>query len=188
MCRKFWVLSFHERNRCCSLPWEPAPARTTLQRVVANRSGLSCTSAIVLGFTGAHYLIYVIGRQAKSSRLERHGSASAMILRKSRAELSKNLDQPQTAPINTAGRVIFTSCRFKQKAQIISHRLRRSRSTFVNAAVCRYFNSSFNSANALTANSKSSRECAAETCVRHDRIEKADHVNSFLQHARSELL
>jgi len=29
-----------------------------------------------------------------------------------------------------------------------------------------YFSSSFTSANALTANSKSSRECAAETCVR----------------------
>src|ERR1043166_6188021 len=33
-------------------------------------------------------------------------------------------------------------------------------------AICGYFSSSFTYANAFVANSKSSRECAAETCVR----------------------
>jgi len=37
---------------------------------------------------------------------------------------------------------------------------------FADATVYRYFNSSFASAKAFTANSKSSRECAADTCVR----------------------
>ena len=37
---------------------------------------------------------------------------------------------------------------------------------FADATVYRYFNSSFTSAKALTANSRSSRECAADTCVR----------------------
>jgi hypothetical protein len=37
---------------------------------------------------------------------------------------------------------------------------------FADATVYRYFNSSFTSAKAFTANSKSSRECAADTCVR----------------------
>src|SRR5207237_902547 len=46
------------------------------------------------------------------------------------------------------------------------HRLRRSRSAFVGMPLYRYFNSSFTSAKAFTANSESSRECAAETCVR----------------------
>src|SRR5207237_5358537 len=45
-------------------------------------------------------------------------------------------------------------------------RLRRSRSAFVGMPLYRYFNSSFTSAKAFTANSKSSRECAADTCVR----------------------
>ena len=58
-----------------------------------------------------------------------------------------------------------------------------------------YFSSSFVSANAFTANSKSSRECAADTCVRTRAvpcgttgIEEADDVNAFFQHARGELL
>jgi len=37
---------------------------------------------------------------------------------------------------------------------------------FADATVYRYFNSSLVSAKAFTANSKSSRECAADTCVR----------------------
>src|SRR6266481_4703824 len=48
----------------------------------------------------------------------------------------------------------------------LNHRLRRSRSTFAGMSLYRYFNSWFSSAKALTANSKSPRECAAETCVR----------------------
>ena len=53
----------------------------------------------------------------------------------------------------------------------------------------------FVSAKALTACSNSLRECAAlhlradaRLPVRHDRIEKADHVNAFLEHRGSELL
>src|SRR5436190_20797271 len=48
----------------------------------------------------------------------------------------------------------------------LNHRLRRSRATIAGMSVYRYFNSSFTSAKAFTANSKSSRECAADTCVR----------------------
>src|SRR4029077_132140 len=55
------------------------------------------------------------------------------------------------------------SCAF---SDCLNHRLRRSRSTLARMSVYRYFNSWFTSAKALTANSKSSRECAADTCVR----------------------
>src|SRR4029077_5898390 len=55
------------------------------------------------------------------------------------------------------------SCAF---SDCLNHRLRRSRSTVAGMSVYRYFNSWFTSAKAFTANSKSSRECAADTCVR----------------------
>ena len=43
---------------------EPAQARTTLQRVVWNRSGLPRPLAIASGYTADQYIDYVIARQA----------------------------------------------------------------------------------------------------------------------------